>query len=88
MRCSTTSYTNVEQTASRRCALPCGKNVKLLDYEKSLLGDSGYVLKQTFNADGTHMNSAFLGCLEKALGVSDPSDTTASMLNIGHLVRK
>jgi hypothetical protein len=59
-----------------RRALPCG-NVKLLDYEKSLLGDSGYVLKQTYNADGTHMNSAFLGCLEKALGDTDPSDTTA-----------
>jgi hypothetical protein len=66
-----------------RRALPCG-NIKLLDYEKSLLGDSGYVLKQAYNADGTHMNSAFLRCLENAMGGSDPYDTNASTLNIGY----
>lgn len=41
-------------------------NVAFLDYEKDLL-DEGYVLKRAFNADGTHMNGAFLPWLEKAL---------------------
>ena len=49
-----------------RRVMPCD-NVKLVDYEKDLLGDTGYVLKLAYNADGTHMNSAFLPCLENAL---------------------
>mmetsp|Transcript_8229 Transcript_8229/g.11953 ORF Transcript_8229/g.11953 Transcript_8229/m.11953 type:complete len:536 (+) Transcript_8229:46-1653(+) len=40
-------------------------NVNLLDYVK-YLHDPGYVLKKIYNADGTHMNSAFLPLLENA----------------------
>ena len=42
------------------------QQVHLLDYEASLL-DPGYVLKPAYNADSTHMNSAFLPHLEGAL---------------------
>lgn len=42
------------------------QQVHLLDYERALL-DSGYVLKPAYNADSTHMNSAFLPHLEEAL---------------------
>lgn len=42
------------------------KRLFLLDYEASLL-DPGYVLKPVFNADSTHMNSAFLPHLEAAM---------------------
>lgn len=48
------------------------ENVSLLDYEKDLL-DPGYVLQPAFNADGTHMNSAFLPCLEKSLDAVLPA---------------
>lgn len=40
-------------------------NVNLLDYVNDL-HDPGYVLKKVYNADGTHMNSAFLTLLENA----------------------
>ena len=56
-----------------RQVLPCGR-IHLLDYESALLGDAGYVLKQAYNADGTHMNSAFLPCLEEALKASFPHE--------------
>ena len=56
-----------------RRALPCGR-IHVLDYEGALLGDTGYVLKLAYNADGTHMNSAFLPCLEEALNASYPQE--------------
>ena len=56
-----------------RAMLPRGK-VVLVDYEKDLV-DPGYVLKPIYNADYTHMNSAFLPCLEKALQQCHPDKT-------------
>lgn len=44
------------------------ENVDILNYEGDLY-NTGYVLQPAFNADGTHMNSAFLPCLEKSLDV-------------------
>ena len=57
-----------------RLSLPC-HNVHFLDYEKDLLDDGGYNLKRAYNADGTHMNSAFLSCLENAMKVCCHHDT-------------
>jgi hypothetical protein len=44
-------------------------NIRFLDYESdiAILDPSNYVLHPDFNADGTHMNSAFLPYLESAL---------------------
>lgn len=44
--------------------LPDG-TTRLLNYANDL-HDPGYVLKKIYNADGTHMNSAFLPLLERA----------------------
>ena len=50
-----------------------GNGVYLLDYERDLRSPDesspvGFVLNRAFNADQTHLNSAFLGHLETALG--------------------
>jgi hypothetical protein len=42
------------------------QGVALLDYEQDLVEYPAYELKKELNADGTHMNSAFLPFLEKA----------------------
>jgi hypothetical protein len=59
-----------------RSALPDGR-IRVLDYENALLGNTGYVLKRAYNADGTHMNSAFLSHLEEALKTSQPNNRCA-----------
>jgi hypothetical protein len=48
--------------------------VYLLDYEAALL-NPGYVLKPVYDADSTHMNSAFLPHLEEALQVCGLDET-------------
>ena len=50
-----------------------GNEIYLLDYERDLRSPDesspvGFVLNRAFNADYTHLNSAFLGHLEAALG--------------------
>ena len=50
-----------------------GNGIYLLDYEGDLRSPDesspvGFVLNRAFNADYTHLNSAFLGHLEAALG--------------------
>lgn len=50
-----------------------GNGIYLLDYEGDLrspdeISPVGFVLNRAFNADYTHLNSAFLGHLEAALG--------------------
>ena len=55
-----------------RSALPILDLVYFLDYEASLVDDSeeyreDYVLKPALNADGTHMNAAFVPAFEQAI---------------------